>query len=118
MAPTATSSTYVNTAFSVAQANLKADCVDSDTVDAIVHLGDHCYDLSMGDDLHGDAYMNAFQPVIAGCPWLPVIGNHESTSGAGGDKVDSSAEEHYLNQTWGVVMDSTAETGYTPIPSL
>ena len=51
--------------------------------------------------------MNAFQRVIAQCPWLPVIGNHESTSGAGGDKVDASAEEHYLNQTWGIVMDST-----------
>jgi predicted phosphodiesterase len=92
-------------------ANLKADCVDTAAIDAIVHLGDHCYDLSMGDDLHGDAYMNAFQPVLASCPWLPVIGNHESTSGAGHDKVDESAEEHYLNQTWGVVMDSTADSG-------
>jgi hypothetical protein len=54
--------------------------------------------------------MNAFEPVLASCPWLPVIGNHESTSGSGGDKVDASAEEHYLNQTWGVVMDSTANS--------
>jgi hypothetical protein len=38
-------------------ANLKADCQGKESVvDAIVHLGDHCYDLSMGNDLHGDAY--------------------------------------------------------------
>ena len=37
-------------------ANLRKDCTGSHpTVDAIVHLGDHCYDLSMGNDLHGDA---------------------------------------------------------------
>ena len=93
-------------------ANLRADCIgDKPQVDAIVHLGDHCYDLSMGNDLHGDAYMNAFEPVISACPWLPVIGNHESTKGSGGDRVDESSEAHYLNQTWGVVMDSTAQSG-------
>lgn len=83
--------------------NLQSDC-DKGFIDAIVHLGDHCYDLSMGDDLHGDAYMQAFQPTLATCPWLPVIGNHESTSGAGGDRVDVSSEEHYLNMTFGVAM--------------
>jgi hypothetical protein len=93
-------------------ANLRADCLsDSPAVDAIVHLGDHCYDLSMGNDLHGDVYMNAFEPVISQCPWLPVIGNHESTKGSGGDRVDASSEAHYLNMTWGVVMDSSAESG-------
>lgn len=86
--------------------NLKVDC-ENGMIDAVVHLGDHCYDLSMGNDLHGDAYMNAFEPVLSSCPWLPVIGNHESTSGNGHDRVDASAEEHYLNQTWGVVIDST-----------
>ena len=40
-----------------------------------------------------------------------VIGNHESTKGSGGDRVDESSESHYLNQTWGVVIDSTADTG-------
>ena len=49
--------------------------------------------------------MQAFQPTLATCPWLPVIGNHESTAGGGADRVDSSTEEHYLNMTWGVVMD-------------
>ena len=45
---------------------------------SIVHLGDHCYDLSMGNDLHGDVYMNAFEPVISSCPWLPVRIYHSS----------------------------------------
>lgn len=63
----------------------QADCGGPDpVVDAIVHLGDHCYDLSMGNDLHGDTYMNAFEPVISQSPWLPVIGHHESNKGAGG----------------------------------
>ena len=57
--------------------NLQQDCA-AGTIDAIVHMGDHCYDLGLGHDAHGDAYMNAFQPVLAECPWLPVIGNHES----------------------------------------
>ena len=57
--------------------NLQQDCATG-TIDAIVHMGDHCYDLGLGHDAHGDAYMNAFQPVLAQCPWLPVIGNHES----------------------------------------
>ena len=57
--------------------NLQQDCA-AGTIDAIVHMGDHCYDLGLGHDAHGDAYMNAFQPVLAQCPWLPVIGNHES----------------------------------------
>lgn len=43
------------------------------------------------------------------CPWLPLIGNHESTSGSSGlDKEDASTQERYLNQTWGVVSNSTA----------
>jgi len=65
-----------------------------------------------GNDYHGDAYMNAFQDVIASCPWLPVIGNHESTLGANSDRVDSSTEERYLNQSWGLVSPaSTASSG-------
>ena len=48
--------------------------------------------------------MQAFQGVLAHCPWLPVIGNHESTMGEGKDKVDVSTEERYLNQSWGVIF--------------
>ena len=47
--------------------------------------------------------MQAFQDVLAQCPWIPVIGNHESTMGEGKDKVDAGTEERYLNQTWGVI---------------
>ena len=42
--------------------------------------------------------------VLAQCPWIPVIGNHESTMGEGRDKVDAGTEERYLNQSWGVIF--------------
>ena len=53
--------------------NLRAGCA-SGAIDAVVHMGDHCYNMGSGDDYHGDAYMQAFQGVLAQCPWLPVIG--------------------------------------------
>jgi hypothetical protein len=40
--------------------NLRADCA-SGTIDAIVHMGDHAYNMANGNDYHGDAYMQAFQ---------------------------------------------------------
>jgi len=82
--------------------NLHADCARG-TIDAVVHMGDHAYNMGNGDDYHGDAYMQAFQDVLARCPWVPVIGNHESTMGEGKDRVDLSTEQRYLNQTWGVM---------------
>ena len=30
------------------------------------------------DDRKGDAYMNAMQPLLATCPWIPIIGNRPS----------------------------------------
>ena len=51
-------------------------------IDAVVHMGDHAYNMGNGNDYHGDAYMQAFQAVLARCPWIPVIGNHESTTTA------------------------------------
>eukprot|EP00040_Diaphanoeca_grandis_P031292 m.186930 g.186930 ORF g.186930 m.186930 type:complete len:644 (-) comp32287_c0_seq1:453-2384(-) len=83
--------------------NLRADCA-SGIIDTVVHMGDHAYNMANGNDYHGDAYMQAFQHVLARCPWLPMIGNHESTMGNGGDKVGLSAEQRYLNQTWGVIF--------------
>ena len=53
--------------------NLRAGCA-SGAIDAVVHMGDHAYDMGGGNDYHGDAYMQAFQGVLAQCPWLPVIG--------------------------------------------
>jgi len=60
--------------------NMKADC-EAGTIDAIVHMGDHAYDMGYSGDERGDAYMNVFQPVLQGCPWMPIIGNHESDDG-------------------------------------
>ena len=53
--------------------NMRKGCA-SGTIDAVVHMGDHAYDMGLGNDYHGDAYMQAFQGVLAQCPWLPVIG--------------------------------------------
>ena len=57
-------------------------------------MGDHCYNLGQADDRRGDAYMNAMQPLLAVCPWIPIIGNHEMEDG---DKT-----YRFLNSTWGM----------------
>jgi len=62
-------------------ANMKADC-EAGRIDAIMHMGDHAYNIGMTDDKRGDAYMNVFQPVLQSCPWFPIIGNHESSDGS------------------------------------
>ena len=49
-----------------------------------------CYNLITEDDRKGDAYMNAMQQLTATCPWIPIVGNHES-----------SDLPRYLGQTWG-----------------
>jgi hypothetical protein len=81
--------------------NIRAGC-ESGAIDAVVHMGDHCYNMGNGNDYAGDAYMQAFQGSLAVCPWLPVIGNHESTLGSE-HNIDEATEERYLNQTWGVM---------------
>ena len=75
--------------------NLLDDC-RSGKVDAIVHMGDHAYDMGFSGDRRGDAYMNAFQRVIANCPWFPIIGNHEAN--------DGDHYNRYMNIAWGEVM--------------
>ena len=37
--------------------------------------------------------MNAMQPLLSVCPWVPVIGNHEVE--------DGDDQTRYLTQTWG-----------------
>eukprot|EP00658_Telonema_sp_P-2_P036281 TRINITY_DN2627_c0_g1_i2.p1 TRINITY_DN2627_c0_g1~~TRINITY_DN2627_c0_g1_i2.p1 ORF type:complete len:362 (-),score=81.73 TRINITY_DN2627_c0_g1_i2:331-1416(-) len=91
--------------------NLKEDCA-AGKIDTILHMGDHAYDMGNGGDKRGDAYMNAYQPALSGCPWVPVIGNHEGN--------DGDHEFRYLNMTFGETLgyaaapfstvDSTAET--------
>lgn len=72
--------------------NVKQDCADG-LIDAVLHMGDHAYDMGNGDDRRGDAYMNTFQAALATCPWIPVIGNHEGNDGDG--------TERFLNMTFG-----------------
>lgn len=91
--------------------NLAADC-ESGVIDAIVHMGDHCYNMGDDDDFRGDAYMNAFsQAALASCPWMPVIGNHESTE-CPHDEVDESTHERYMNQTWGAAYGQADAHGF------
>ena len=56
-------------------------------------MGDHAYDMAYAGDRRGDAYMNSFEPTIASCPWLPIIGNHESD--------DGDHFQHYAAIAWG-----------------
>ena len=57
-------------------AQLYADCVASDTVSGIIHMGDHAYNEGQSDERRGDGYMSAFQPTLANCFWVPIVGNH------------------------------------------
>ena len=43
--------------------NLERD-VDEGRIDAIVHLGDHAYNLADADGARGDGYLNAFSRVL------------------------------------------------------
>ena len=54
-------------------ANLASDG-QAGEIDLVVHIGDHCYNLGGEDERRGDAYMDAYQPVIAKTPWLPIVG--------------------------------------------
>lgn len=90
--------------------NLKEDC-EAGVIDAIVMLGDHAYDMGSADGLRGDAYMNAFQPTLATCPWLPIIGNHEGNDGDGTNR--------YANMTYGVSdVDSMVSDTTRPLTEL
>ena len=59
---------YFNT-----MANLAADCA-AGKIDAIVHMGDHAYNIGNVNGRRGDAYMNGYQQALASCPWVPIIG--------------------------------------------
>lgn len=88
--------------------NMLDDC-NSGVIDFIVHMGDHAYDLGGASDRRGDAYMNVFQPTLSTCPWLPIIGNHESDDGDHFDR--------YLNMTWGEVEGKTKGGSSTKEPT-
>lgn len=44
------------------------------------------------DERRGDGYMNAYQAILARCPWMPIVGNHEYYS--------SEYLSRYMDSTW------------------
>ena len=71
------------------------DDIARGAVDAVVHLGDHAYNLAEGDGARGDGYLNALQGVVGRVPWVPVLGNHEEYNG--------DYAHRYVAMTWGEV---------------
>jgi hypothetical protein len=51
--------------------------VQTQTYDAVLHVGDFAYDMDSNDGLVGDAFMEEIQPVAAYVPYMTVPGNHE-----------------------------------------
>eukprot|EP00756_Hemistasia_phaeocysticola_P033397 Hpha_TRINITY_DN16462_c5_g9::TRINITY_DN16462_c5_g9_i1::g.161961::m.161961 len=74
--------------------------VQGDAISAVVHIGDHCYNIGGSDDRRGDGYMQAYEPILSTVPWVPVVGNHEY--------YDGDHLRRYLNQTEGVVIANPA----------
>eukprot|EP01063_Lacrimia_lanifica_P041255 TRINITY_DN9584_c0_g1_i2.p2 TRINITY_DN9584_c0_g1~~TRINITY_DN9584_c0_g1_i2.p2 ORF type:complete len:359 (+),score=147.94 TRINITY_DN9584_c0_g1_i2:220-1296(+) len=68
-------------------------------IDAVVHLGDHAYNIAQNDGRRGDGYMNGYQRLLAAVPWIPVIGNHEYYEG--------DMFERFLSMSQGVVLSGT-----------
>lgn len=64
------------------------------SIDFVVQMGDHAYNIGQMDEHRGDNYMNAYSEVLKHMPWMPVIGNHEY--------YDNEYFHRYLNQTFGV----------------
>ena len=98
--------------------NLRDD-VAAGLVDVVVHMGDHCYDLGVSDDRRGDAYMNAFQPLLTSLPWFPIIGNHEWVYKLGPTDTyygDGDRGRHYQAIAWGEAYGITGPN--TPFPGL
>eukprot|EP01063_Lacrimia_lanifica_P015611 TRINITY_DN22302_c0_g1_i1.p1 TRINITY_DN22302_c0_g1~~TRINITY_DN22302_c0_g1_i1.p1 ORF type:complete len:728 (+),score=306.41 TRINITY_DN22302_c0_g1_i1:49-2232(+) len=79
---------------------LKKDCATG-AADLIVHAGDHAYNMGQGDEARADGYMNAMQPLVGNCPWVPQLGNHE----------------YYDGEELARIMDMTWET-YGPLDAL
>jgi hypothetical protein len=63
-----------------AMGNLMDDAA-AGRIDAIVHMGDHAYDIGFSEGRRGDAYMNAWEATLTTVPWFPIIGNHEANDG-------------------------------------
>jgi len=72
-------------------------------ISAVVHIGDHCYNIGGDDSRRGDGYMQAYEPVVSQIPFLPVVGNHEF--------YDGQHLGRYLNQTDGTVVANPPQFG-------
>jgi len=70
-----------------------ADDAAAGRIEGIIHMGDHAYNMAEESGTRGDGYMNAFSKLLAGMPWVPVLGNHEFYG-------DISAAERYANMTY------------------
>mmetsp|Transcript_13081 Transcript_13081/g.29024 ORF Transcript_13081/g.29024 Transcript_13081/m.29024 type:complete len:569 (-) Transcript_13081:14-1720(-) len=72
--------------------------IENGMIDAVVHLGDHAYNIAEEDGRRGDGYMNAYQQLLTQVPWIPVIGNHEYYEG--------DMFQRFLNMSEGVLPGS------------
>ena len=51
------------------------DVLRNNSLDFVVHMGDHAYQMSSDDGARGDGYMIAWEGVLTATPWLAVMGN-------------------------------------------
>ena len=87
--------------------NMLQDC-QSGKIDMVLHMGDHAYNLGFSDDRRGDAYMNSLQPLLASCPWFPVIGNHEASDGDHFKHYEQIAQGEQIGNAGHTYVSSTA----------
>jgi hypothetical protein len=73
-------------------ANLWEEAVVNETADVILFAGDIGYAQGDDDERQADAFMQAFEQVIANVPWMPIVGNHEFYQGTNLSR--------YLDSTW------------------
>jgi hypothetical protein len=73
-------------------ANLYQEAVVNETADLILLAGDVGYAQGDDDERQADAFMQAFEQVIANVPWMPIVGNHEFYQGTNLSR--------YLDSTW------------------
>ena len=75
--------------------------VDAGRIGAVVHLGDHAYNLAMDGGTRGDGYFIAMQRVLSRVPMVSVVGNHEHEGSPFGAYCSEATycEGRYLNQT-------------------
>tara|TARA_Y100000590_G_scaffold247999_1_gene278628 strand:- start:1612 stop:2901 length:1290 start_codon:yes stop_codon:yes gene_type:complete len=53
------------------------DKVNTERIDAILHIGDFAYDLADNNGLVGDAFMTDIESIASQVPYMTTVGNHE-----------------------------------------